>query len=77
MEEGRGAFKTLTNKPTGNIPLGRPKLRWEYNIRVNLKEMGNSTRDCVDSGQDRGNRGALVNATLNLLFPFTIEFISY
>ena len=33
MEEGRSAFKILTGKPTGNIPLGRPRRRWEDNIR--------------------------------------------
>ena len=36
-EEGRSAFKILTGKPTNKIPLGRPKHRWEDNIRRNLK----------------------------------------
>ena len=39
MEEGRSAFKILTGKPTGKRPLGRPKLRWEDNIRMDLEEM--------------------------------------
>ena len=34
MEEGRSAFKILTGKPTGKIPLGRPRRRWEDNIRM-------------------------------------------
>ena len=38
MEEGRSAFKILTGKPTGKRPLGRPRRRWEDNIRVDLEE---------------------------------------
>ena len=40
MEEGRSAFKILTGKPTGKRPLGRPRLRWEDNIRMDLEEIG-------------------------------------
>ena len=40
MEEGRSAFKILTGKPTGKIPLGRPTRRWEDNIRIYLEEIG-------------------------------------
>ena len=36
MEEGRSAFKILTDKPTGKRPLGRPRRRWEDNIRMDL-----------------------------------------
>ena len=52
MEERRSAFKILTGKPTGKRPLGRPRHRWEDNIRMDLKEIGN-TRNWVDSDQDR------------------------
>ena len=38
MEEGRSAFKILTDKPTGNRPLGRPRRRWEDNIRMDLNK---------------------------------------
>ena len=37
MEEGRFAFKILTGKPIGKIPVGRPASRWEDNIRIDLK----------------------------------------
>ena len=37
MEEGRSAFKILTRKPTGKRPLGRPRRRWEDNIRIDLE----------------------------------------
>ena len=36
IEEGRSAFKILTGKPTGKRPLGRPRRRWENNIRMGL-----------------------------------------
>ena len=41
MEESRSAFEILTGKPTGKRPLGRPKRRWEDNIRMDLKEISN------------------------------------
>ena len=53
MEEGSSAFKILTCRPTGKILLGRPRRRWEDNIRVDLKVIGISTRNLVDSAQDR------------------------
>ena len=40
MEEGWNAFKILTVKPTGKRPLGRPRRRWEDNIRIDLEEIG-------------------------------------
>ena len=66
MEEGRSAFKNLTGKPTGKRPLGRPRRRWEDNIRMDLEEIGINARNWVDSAQDRNYWRALVNATLNL-----------
>ena len=45
MEEGRSAFKILTSEPTGKRPLGRPRRRWEENIRMDLKEIGINTRN--------------------------------
>ena len=49
MEEGRSAFKILTGKPTGKRPLGRPRRRWEDNIKMDLKEIGINMRNWVDS----------------------------
>ena len=43
MEEGRSAFKILTDKPTGKKPLGRPRRRWDDNIRMNLQEISIKT----------------------------------
>ena len=69
MEEGRSAFKVLTDKPTGKRPLGRPRRRWEDNIRRDLEEMGISAGNWVDSAQDRNYCRALANAALNLWVP--------
>ena len=38
MEEGKSGFKILTGKPKGKRSLGRPRRRWENNIRLNLKK---------------------------------------
>ena len=69
MEEGRSAFKILTGKPTGKIPLGRPRRRWEDNIRMDLEEIGINAGNLVDSALNRNYRKALVNAVLNLRVP--------
>ena len=52
MEESRNAFKIVTSKPTGKRPLGKHRRIWEDNVRVDLKEIGNSTRNWVDSAKD-------------------------
>ena len=49
MEEGKRAFNILAGKRL----LGRPRRRWEVNIRIDLKEIGINTRNWVDSAQDR------------------------
>ena len=49
MEVGRSAFKILTGKPTGRRPLGRPRRRWEDNIRIDLEEIGINAGNWVDS----------------------------
>ena len=53
MEEGRSAFKILTGKPTGKRPLGRPRRRWEDNIRMDFEEIGLNAGNWIDSAQDR------------------------
>ena len=61
MEEGRSAFKILTGTPAGKGHLGRPRHRWEDNIRMDLKEISINTRNWVDSAQDRNYCRDLVN----------------
>ena len=69
MVEGRSAFKILTGKPTGKGPLGRPRRRWDYNIRMDLEEIGINAGNWVDSAQYRNYWRSLVNAALNLRVP--------
>ena len=59
--EGRSAFKILT----GKRPLGRPRLRWEDSVRLDLKEICINTRNWVDLAQDRNYWRALVNVALH------------
>ena len=61
-----GIFKILTDKHTRKRPLGRPRRRWENNIRMDLKEIGINTKNLVVSALDRDYLRALVNAALKL-----------
>ena len=61
MEESRSAFRVLTGNPTGKRPLGRPRHRWKDNIKMDFKEIGINTRNCVDLHHDRDYWKALVN----------------
>jgi hypothetical protein len=45
MEEGRSAFKIFTGTPIGKRPFGRPRRRWEDNIRMDFKEIGINMRN--------------------------------
>ena len=58
-----------TGKPTGKRPLGRPRRRWEENIRMNLEEIGINAGNWVDSAQDRNYWRGLLSAALNLRVP--------
>ena len=76
MEEDRSAFKVLTGKHTGKIPLGRSRHKWEDNIRMDLEEIGINAGNWVDSAQDRDHWRALVNVALNLRVPYAVELVS-
>ena len=77
MEESRSAFKILTGKPTGKRPLGRPKRRWEDNIRMNCEEISINAGNWVDSAQDRDYWRAFVNAALYLRVPQVMELVRH
>ena len=76
MEEGRSAFKISTGKPKGNRPLGRPRRRWEDNIRMDLEEIDINASKWVDSAQDRDYWRALVNTALDLRVPQAMELVT-
>jgi hypothetical protein len=53
MGEGRGVHRVLVGKPEGMRPLGRPRCRWEDNIKMNLQEVGGGCGDWMERAQDR------------------------
>jgi len=69
MGEGRGLYRVLVGKPEGKRPLGRPRLRWKDNIKMDLQEVGSGGMDWIELAQDRDRRWALVNAVMNLRVP--------
>ena len=56
-------------KPEGKRPLGRPRHRWEDNIKMDLQNVGCGSMDWIELAQDRDSWQALVNAVMNLLVP--------
>ena len=67
--EGRGVYRVLVGKPEGKTPLGRPRCRWEDNIKMDLQEVGCGSMDWIDLAQDRDRWRTLVNAVMNLWVP--------
>jgi hypothetical protein len=62
--------RVLMGKPERNRPLGRPRHRWEDNIKMDLQEMECEGMDWIDVAQDRDRWQALVNAVMNLQVPY-------
>ena len=69
MEEGRGVHRGLVVKSEGQRPLGRPRLRWEDNIKMDLQEVGRRCGNFMELAQDRDRWRALVNAVMNFGVP--------
>ena len=69
MEEGRGVYKILVEKTEGKRPLGRPRRRWEDNIKMYLEEVGRGCGDWLELAQDRDGWRALVSMVMNLRVP--------
>ena len=69
MGEGRGVCMVLVGKPEGRRPLGRPRRRWVYNIRMDLQEVGCGYMDWIGLAEDRESWRTLVSAVMNLRVP--------
>jgi hypothetical protein len=69
MEERRGVSRVLVGKPEGKRPMGRPKRRWEENIKMDFQEVGYGGTNWTELAQDRDRWWALVNAVMNLRVP--------
>jgi hypothetical protein len=69
MGERRGVYKALVGEPDGKRPLGRPRHRWEDNIKMYLQEVGGGGMDWIELVQERDRWQALANAVMNLQVP--------
>jgi hypothetical protein len=68
MEE-RGVHRVLVGKPGGKRPMGRPRRRWEDNIKIDLQEAGGGGGDWMELSQDRDRWRAFVSTVKNLRVP--------
>jgi hypothetical protein len=69
MVEGRSVYRVLVGRPEGKRPLGRPKSRWENNIKMDLREMGIDGANWIQLAQDRAPWWACVNTVMDLRVP--------
>jgi len=66
MGKGRGVHRVLVGKPEGKKPLGRPRRRWEDNIKMDFQEVRGGCGDWMELAQDRDRWRALVSTVMNL-----------
>jgi len=66
MGERRGVYRVLVGRSEGKRPLGRPRRRWEDNIKIDLQDVGCKDMDWIDLAQDRDRWRSLLNAVMNL-----------
>jgi hypothetical protein len=72
MGKRRGVYRVLVGKPEGKRPLGRPRNKWEDNIKMDLQEVGSGGRDWIKLAQNREGWQALVNVVMNLQIPYNV-----
>ena len=75
MEEGRGVHRVLVGRPKGKRPLGRPRRRWEDNIKMELQEVGGGCGDWIELAEDRDRWRALLSTVMNFWVPKCGEFL--
>jgi len=64
MGERRGVYSVLVGKPEGKRPLGRPRRRWEDNIKTDLQGVGCAGMNWIELAQVRERWRALLNAVM-------------
>jgi hypothetical protein len=69
LGQGRGDYRVLIGRPESERPLGRPKRRWEDNIKLDLREIGIDGANCIRLAQDRVQWRAFVSTVMNLQVP--------
>jgi hypothetical protein len=69
MEEVRDVHRVLVGRPEGKRPLGKPRRRWENNIKMDLQEVGGGRGDWIHLVQDRDRWRALVGTVRNFRVP--------
>jgi hypothetical protein len=69
IREGRGVHRVLVGKPEGKGPMGRPRRRWEDNIKMDLQEVGGGCGDWMELARDRDRWRAFMNTVMNLRVP--------
>ena len=69
MGKGRGVYRVLVGRPEGKRPLGRPRRRWEDNIKMDLQEVGGGCGNWMELAQDRDRWRALVSMVMNPRVP--------
>jgi len=69
MGEDRGVHRVLVGKPEGKRPLGRPRRRWEDNIKMDLQEVGGGRGDWMELAQYRDRWRALVGTVRDFRVP--------
>jgi hypothetical protein len=67
--DGRGAYRVLVGRPEGKRSLGRPRRRWEDNIKMDLGEIGIDGANWIRLAQDRVQWRVSVNTVMNLRVP--------
>jgi hypothetical protein len=72
VDLGRNTCKILVGKPEGKRPLGRPRCKWEGNIKMDLREIGSRSMDWIHLAQDREQWRALMNTVMKLRVPYDI-----